>query len=276
MEISYQQVTHVKLLSDTTRPPMRRIYGYVEPEMYDELLEVARLEGMDISAIIRKLLDVALKPYREDKQAMESAQTYDLDAPTSREIIRFAFKFYNDIEKEAQKEGTNTLVMMHALANFVLQFHQSVKESSQSELSMEDLASFALRSYDQTKAIAQYAGVDMPILLPDLISFALNYYQETMEIALSEGLDLVATVRELSSYAMRHYHYRKGTLNESLPKNTKTFFCQVCKQETSMRRRHTLHLLGEEYQGCENCFFSDKYIDFAINTMKGLKQGVAK
>jgi hypothetical protein len=89
-------------------------------------------------------------------------------------------------------------------------------------------------------------------------------HTEISEIARCEGLDFSATIRELVSYALRSYKLRRGTLNGSLPQNTKTFFCQICGQLTSMRRLHRAQVLTEEYQFCENCFFAGRHKQFII------------
>lgn len=72
LNISAQSVTHVKFLASTPRQSMRRIVGYLEPEMYEEIVEVARMEDLELSAAIRELLSISLRYYRFKKGALNS------------------------------------------------------------------------------------------------------------------------------------------------------------------------------------------------------------
>src|SRR2546426_986526 len=89
-------------------------------------------------------------------------------------------------------------------------------------------------------------------------------YQEVLDVARSEGIDFSTTVGALLEFALRYYKFKRGTFNDSLPQNSKTFYCQICGQLTSMRRLHRAQVLNEEYQFCETCFFAEKYKAFII------------
>src|SRR5882757_5900431 len=122
--------------------------------------------------------------------------------------------------------------------------------------------------YEEVLGIAHYEGIEISATVRNLLSFALAYYQQTKEIAQSEGITLQETMTDLVSHAYRYYKFRQGTLNPALPTNTKTFHCQICRNETSVRRKHRVALLNEEFSCCENCFFADRHIDLSITFLK--------
>jgi hypothetical protein len=94
-----------------------------------------------------------------------------------------------------------------------------------------------------------------------------DIYNEVLEVAQLEGMGVHDAINSLLGFALRYYKFKKGTLNESKPENTKTFYCQVCGQLTSMRRVHRVQMLYEEYQFCEPCFFADRYKTFIIQML---------
>lgn len=63
-----------KIFTTTEKPPMRRIYGYVEPALYQELLTIAESEDLDISAAIRELLALALRYYKFKKGTLNNTK----------------------------------------------------------------------------------------------------------------------------------------------------------------------------------------------------------
>jgi hypothetical protein len=97
-----------------------------------------------------------------------------------------------------------------------------------------------------------------------------DLYQEVLEVADAEGLDFSAAAGALLEFALRYYKFKRGTLNASLPQNSKTFYCQICGQLTSMRRLHKAQVLNEEYQFCELCFFAEKHKIFIITLVNRL------
>ncbi len=43
---------------------MRRLYFYIEPDVYEEIKVIALYEGLEISATIRQLIAIALRAYK--------------------------------------------------------------------------------------------------------------------------------------------------------------------------------------------------------------------
>ncbi len=83
--------------------------------------------------------------------------------------------------------------------------------------------------------------------------------EEIKEISEYEELDYSTTVRQLLELALRYYKFKRGTLNTTLPQNNKTFYCQVCRELTSVRKQHSVAIMLEEFRFCEDCFFANKY-----------------
>jgi hypothetical protein len=92
-------------------------------------------------------------------------------------------------------------------------------------------------------------------------------YEAVMQVAEYEGLEFSEALNRLLEISLRYYEYKRGTLNEAKPENAKTFHCQICGEETSLRRRHRLQILNEEYLSCEDCFFADKHKAFIVMLM---------
>jgi hypothetical protein len=64
MNIQTETIAVTKMFPESTKPPMRRLYAYVEPEMYQEVIDIAQHEGMEISATVRELLALAMRYYK--------------------------------------------------------------------------------------------------------------------------------------------------------------------------------------------------------------------
>ncbi len=92
LSIDHLTITPIKLFSNTSPPPMRRLYCYVEPDMYDEVMGIAHYEGMEISATVRELLKFALSSYQITK---EIAQTEGITPEeTMTDLISHAYRYY--------------------------------------------------------------------------------------------------------------------------------------------------------------------------------------
>src|SRR3712207_4165488 len=94
---------HIKLLAATEPPRRRRIYSYLEPTVYDELVELAHSEGLDISTTIRDLISFSLQIYREIKD-LSQRERAELPA-TMQELVLFALHFYRETQEIAQHSG---------------------------------------------------------------------------------------------------------------------------------------------------------------------------
>src|SRR4051812_43546354 len=95
MELSIDHLsttTTVKLFASNTPPPMRRLYCYVDPEMYDEVLGIAHYEGVEISATVRELLRFALNYYQETKEIAQ-AEGITLEE-TMKDLVSHAYRYY--------------------------------------------------------------------------------------------------------------------------------------------------------------------------------------
>jgi hypothetical protein len=88
--------------------------------------------------------------------------------------------------------------------------------------------------------------------------------EKIISIAKHEEMHISAAIRELLGIALTYYEYRRGTLNPDAPQNSKTFHCQVCAKETSVRKRHSVAINLEEFKFCEDCFFADKHKPFMV------------
>ena len=96
-------------------------------------------------------------------------------------------------------------------------------------------------------------------------------YDEIAQIAQSEGLEFSATTRELIALALRYYKFKRGTLNQEKPENSKTFFCQSCNRETNIRKVIYKQVDFDEYRICEQCAFDPVFLErFTSKILKGM------
>jgi hypothetical protein len=123
MEATFQtpQITDIRLLGKTVAPHMRRLYIYVEPEIYDDALAIARSEGMDISEAVRELLRFSLTYHQKTK---EIAQTQGMDILTTiGELAAFALTFYQKTKEIAQQEGLDIATTTGELYAYAVRYH---------------------------------------------------------------------------------------------------------------------------------------------------------
>lgn len=92
LSIDHISVTPIRLFSNNNPPPMRRLYCYVEPEVYEEVLGIAHHEGMEISATIRQLLSFALAYYQETQEIAQSEGITLQETIT--DLVSHSYRYY--------------------------------------------------------------------------------------------------------------------------------------------------------------------------------------
>jgi len=71
---------------------MRRLYCYVEPDMNEEVLGIAPVEDMAISATVRELLKFSLASYQETKEIARAEGITPQE--TMQELVSHAYRYY--------------------------------------------------------------------------------------------------------------------------------------------------------------------------------------
>src|SRR5687768_8863123 len=60
---------------DTPQPAKRRIAGYIEPELYNEIAVIAQEENIQLVEVVAQLLELAVRHYKLKKNEVQPKET---------------------------------------------------------------------------------------------------------------------------------------------------------------------------------------------------------
>jgi hypothetical protein len=218
------------------KPLMRRMYFYCDPHIYREIQALADKEDMSESAMVRTMIHQAMNTFYGKPEEILPIQ----------ELIRINTQYNKQLTDLRDTTGMTL------------------------GATITELLSFALRYYAAVKDITTAHELDTSGTLSEIVKASVRYNRELEDIGKKEGITLSETIGELLSFGVRYYKFKRGSLNASKPENSKTFYCQCCRQETSLRRAHHVQMFYEEFHFCEPCFFSDRYKVFLGQQINGV------